>query len=160
MPPLAFAMSPLPQGFVDFDLQRAGQTVKNAALAGFDFGRDVYPRREAYGAAFDIQRIAGGREDGVVTDGGGSLKSMPDLSRVMVYAVKTPFFERSWFSRYCYYCALRSSKLRRAFSLPCAAAFSSHSRAFFRSFFTPLPRAYRPPRLFCASASPWAAAFS
>lgn len=132
--PLAFAMSPLPQGFVDFDLPRAGQAVKNAALAGFDFGGDVYR--------------------------GGSLKSMPDLSRVMVYAVKTPFFERSWFSRYCYYCALRSSKLRRAFSLPCAAAFSSHSRAFFRSFFTPSPRAYRPPRLFCASASPWAAAFS
>jgi hypothetical protein len=69
MPPLAFAMSPLPQGFVDFDLQRAGQAVKNAALAGFDFGGDVYPRREAYGAAFDIQGIAGGREDGVVTDG-------------------------------------------------------------------------------------------
>ena len=54
MSPLAFSASPLPQGFVDFDLQRAGQTVKNAALAGFDFGRDVYPRREAYGAAFDI----------------------------------------------------------------------------------------------------------
>ena len=68
MSPLAFSASPLPQGFVDFDLQRAGQTVKNAALAGFYFGRDVYR--------------------------GGSLKSMPDLSRVMVYAVKTPSFER------------------------------------------------------------------
>ena len=69
MSPLAFSASPLPQGFVDFDLQRAGQAVKNAALAGFDFGGDVYTRREACRAASDIQGIAGGREDGVVTDG-------------------------------------------------------------------------------------------
>jgi hypothetical protein len=54
MSPLAFSASPLPQGFVDFDLQRAGQAVKNAALAGFDFGGDVYTRREACRAASDI----------------------------------------------------------------------------------------------------------
>ena len=54
MSPLAFSASPLPQGFVDFDLPRAGQAVKNAALAGFDFGGDVYTRREACRAASDI----------------------------------------------------------------------------------------------------------